>query len=216
MQLKVIKNYLIDLDGVILDIKYDTFFWGKHIPRVYSDIHNIDYAEAKTITTQLFNLKRKTKDWYDIDYWSNMLSIDIQKEKEKEDNMKLISLLDGSKKFLEKLKEQEKEPYLVTNAHRKTLNIKLKKYSLKNYFKEMICSHELGYIKEEIQFWHILKNKLGIDFQHTVLIEDTVDNLKAASSAGLENLVYIGEDIPLSGKTSLLSVKSLSDLSSTF
>ena len=60
MQLKVIKNYLIDLDGVILDIKYDTFFWGKHIPRVYSDIHNIDYAEAKTITTQLFNLKRKT------------------------------------------------------------------------------------------------------------------------------------------------------------
>ena len=80
----------------------------------------------------------------------------------------------------------------------------------------MICSHELGYIKEEIQFWHILKNKLGIDFQHTVLIEDTIDNLMAASSAGLENLVYIGEDIPLSGKTSLLSVKSLSDLSSTF
>ncbi len=215
MQLKVIKNYLIDLDGVIIDVKYDNFFWQKHIPKVYSNVHNMSYIDAQTITQQLFNFKKKTKDWYDIDYWSNMLSIDI--EKEKKDNMELISLLDGSEDTLEQLKEQGNNLYLITNAHRKTLNIKLAKYSLKNYFKKMICSHELGCIKEEIRFWHILKNELGIGFKDSVLIEDTVDNLQAASSAGLNNLVFVNSDASINlGKLKPLQVNSLSDLSSTF
>ena len=40
MQLKVIKNYLIDLDGVILDIKYDTFF-GENISLEFIQIYII-------------------------------------------------------------------------------------------------------------------------------------------------------------------------------
>ncbi len=215
MQLKVIKNYLIDLDGVILDIKYDNFFWQKHIPKVYSNVHNLSYDDAKVITRQLFNFKRKTKDWYDIDYWSNMLSIDIKKEKE--ENIQLVSLINGSKGFLEELKRKGKSVYLITNAHRKTLKIKLKKYPIEGYFKEIICSHELGCIKEEIRFWHILKNKLGIEFKDTVLIEDTIENLQAASSAGLSNLIYIGQNtLADTDQVHSIQVKSLSDLSSAF
>ena len=216
MQLKVIKNFLLDLDGVILNISYDNFFWQKHIPNIYSDIHNISYAEGKAVTTQLFNLKRKTKDWYDIDYWSNMLSIDIKKEKEKKENLALISFIEGSEQFLVKLKEHGRKAYLVTNAHRKTLNVKLKKHSLGDYFEEMICSHELGYIKEDIQFWHILKKKLNLVFKKTILIEDSPDNLKAAHSAGLENLIYVGDNASSMKTIKPIVIQSLSDLTSTF
>ena len=84
------------------------------------------------------------------------------------------------------------------------------------YFKDIICSHQLSYIKEEIQFWYILKNKLNISFKNSVLIEDTLDNLIAAHSAGLENLVYISKEKSKSRIINPLTVKSLSDLSSAF
>ena len=83
MQLKVMKNFLIDLDGVILNLEYDNFFWQEHMPQVYAKIHKVSFTQAQSITRQIFNYKRKTMDWYDIDYWSNMLAIDIKKEKER-------------------------------------------------------------------------------------------------------------------------------------
>tara|TARA_B100000949_G_scaffold230528_1_gene241181 strand:+ start:1041 stop:1685 length:645 start_codon:yes stop_codon:yes gene_type:complete len=212
MQLKVIKNFLIDLDGVILDLKYDSFFWKEHIPKIYSKLHKISYKEAQTITKQIFNYKKKTMDWYDINYWSNMLSFDVNKEKE--NNMERIALINGSKNFLEDLIRHDKNLYLITNAHPKTLQIKLKKYNIRKYFKSIICSHELNYIKEETQFWYILKNKLNIRFEDSVLIEDSLDNLMAAQSAGLKNLVYVSKKSPQSRIIKPVTIEYLSDLSS--
>jgi len=36
MEFKQVKNFLIDMDGVILDIKYDHFFWQEHMPMEYA------------------------------------------------------------------------------------------------------------------------------------------------------------------------------------
>ena len=41
MELKDNKYFLIDLDGVILDTKYDNFFWQEYIPKVYAENNNI-------------------------------------------------------------------------------------------------------------------------------------------------------------------------------
>jgi len=215
MQLKDNQYFLIDLDGVILDTAYDNYFWQKHIPRVYADEHNISYKNAINFTHALFNYKRKTKDWYDIDYWSNMLSIDIKKEKEKSENMKKISLIKGSIEILDKIKNIKKDLFLITNAHRKTLNIKMSKYELSKYFNEMICSHELGYVKEDIQFWHILKNKLNIDYKKTVLIEDTFDNIKSAFHAGIEKSVYISNNKNIKESIKPIIINTLSDLAAS-
>ena len=214
MQLKVMKNFLIDLDGVILNLEYDNFFWQEHMPQVYAKIHKVSFTQAQSITRQIFNYKRKTMDWYDIDYWSNMLAIDIKKEKER--NMEKIKLLKGAEDFLKNLSKNNKNLFLITNAHKKTLNVKMKKYDIRKYFKSIICSHELNYIKEEIQFWHILKNKLQISFEDSVLIEDTLDNLIAAQSAGLKNLVYISKKTSLSRIIDPLTTEYFSDLSSAF
>ena len=137
------KYYLIDLDGVILDTSYDNYFWQKHIPRVYAQKKGIDEKDAISVTHTLFNYKKKTKDWYDIVYWSNLLDIDIIHEKKKSENMSLIKLHEGSLNVLERLNNLNKKLFLVTNAHRKTLEIKLSKFNLSKYFDELICSHEL-------------------------------------------------------------------------
>ena len=215
MQLKDNQYFLIDLDGVILDTTYDNYFWQKHVPRVYADKHNVSYENAINFTHALFNYKRKTKDWYDIDYWSNMLSIDIKKEKEKSENMKKISLIKGAIEILDKIKNIKKDLFLITNAHRKTLNIKMSKYELSKYFNEMICSHELGYVKEDIQFWHILKNKLNIDYKKTVLIEDTFDNIKSAFHAGIKKSIYISNNKNIKEPIKPIIINTLSDLAAS-
>jgi len=215
MELKDNKYFLIDLDGVILDTKYDNFFWQKYIPKVYAEKNKISLSDAVNFTHALFHYKKKTKDWYDIIYWSNILDIDIAKEKEKEINMDRICLKDGSLDVLDKLKAQGKKLFLITNAHRITLNIKLKKYNISKYFDEMICSHELGYIKEDIQFWHILKLKLKLDYKCSVLIEDTFDNINSAYHAGLSNFVYISDNKKFISPLSPLIVKSFGEISSS-
>ena len=215
MELKDNKYFLIDLDGVILDTKYDNFFWQEYIPKVYAEKNNIALSDAINFTHSLFYYKKKTKDWYDITYWSNILDIDIAKEKEKGINMDRICLKDGSLDILDKLKSKGKELFLITNAHRITLNIKLKKFDISKYFSEMVCSHELGYVKEDIQFWHILRLKLKLDYKYSVLVEDTFDNINSAYHAGLNNFVYISDNKKFTSPLSPLIVKSFSELSSS-
>ena len=209
------KYYLIDLDGVVLDTSYDNYFWQKHIPRVYAQKKAIDEKDAIRVTHTLFNYKKKTKDWYDVIYWSNLLDIDIIHEKKKSENMSLIKLHEGSLDILERLSNLNKKLFLVTNAHRKTLEIKLSKFDLSKYFDELVCSHELGYVKEDIQFWHLLRNKLQIDYNDSVLIEDTFDNIKSAYHAGVSNFIYISNEKKDLGKIKPLTLGSLSELSSS-
>ena len=188
MDFKGLENILIDMDGVLLDTTYDNFFWQKHIPMKYAKLKSMDLDEATRITHTLFNYKKGNKDWYDIDYWSNMLGLDIEQEKLSSEMIERIKLKKGTINFLEKF-YKKKNLFLVTNAHRKTLNIKIKKFPMTKYFKMIICSHELKYIKEEIAFWFILRNKLNIDYSKSLLIEDTIDNVKSAYHAGLESII---------------------------
>lgn len=188
MDLKGLENILIDMDGVLLDTTYDNYFWQEHIPLKYAEVKSMDVDQAIKITHTLFNYKKGNKDWYDLDYWSNMLGINVEQEKLSSEMIERIKLKKGAVDFLEKY-HKNKNLYLVTNAHRKTLNIKMKKFPLMKYFKMIICSHELKHVKEEVAFWFILRNRLGIDYNKSLLIEDTIDNVKSAHHAGLESII---------------------------
>ena len=209
------KYYLIDMDGVILDTSYDNYFWQKHIPRVYAKNKDIGDKDAINVTHSLFNYKKNTKDWYDVIYWSNILDIDIIKEKKNSENMSLIKLNEGSLDILKRLKDMNKKLFLITNAHRLTLEVKLSKFDFSKYFNDIICSHELGYVKEDIQFWYLLRNRLKIDYDDSVLIEDTFDNIISAHHAGIKNFIYINQVKKDFGKIKPLVLSSLSELASS-
>ena len=215
MKIEDCKYYLIDLDGVILDTSYDNYFWQEHIPRVYAKKNNISDKDGINFTHTLFNYKKKSKEWYDVNYWSNILDIDIIKEKKRAENMSLIKMYPGSIKILEKLNYHKKRIFLVTNAHRKTLNLKLSKFDLSKYFDELICSHELGYVKEDIQFWHLLRNKLGILYDETILIEDTFDNITSAYHAGINNFIYISSNDKKEYDINIKTMNSFAELASS-
>jgi len=193
MIFKDIECLLIDMDGVILDNTYDNDFWQNQIPEVIADSKGIAFYDAKRLAIQIFNYKKNTKDWYDVDYWSNMLSIDIEAQKRSEKSFSKISLYDGVIDTLSVLKNKTKM-ILITNAHRKTLNIKLEKYNLTSYFDEMVCAHELNYVKEDIQLWYMLRSKYRLDYEKTLLVEDTINNINVGLSAGISGAIYVGDE----------------------
>ena len=205
---------LVDMDGVILDNTYDNNFWQNQIPGVISKNKNISFEDAKRLAVQIFNYKKNTKDWYDVDYWSNMLNVDIEAEKRSSISFDRIQLYEGVTKTLNKLKDNFRL-ILITNAHRKTLNIKLEKYDLSPYFENMICAHELHYVKENIQLWYMLKSRFKLDYTKTLLIEDTINNIKVGLSAGISQAVYLGDEI-YEGSKKILKLSSINDIFPAF
>ena len=97
---------LFDMDGVILDNTYDNNFWQNQIPSVLAKKRQISFEDAKKLAIQIFNYKKNSKDWYDLDYWSNMLDIDIEKQKKAKESYEKIKLYEGSIPCLEKLKDK--------------------------------------------------------------------------------------------------------------
>ena len=70
-------------------------------------------------------------EWYCLDFWSERLDIDIPALK-----MSLkhkVAFRDGAVEFLAFLRRQNKKVFLVTNAHRKTLEIKFTRLIILSY-----------------------------------------------------------------------------------
>jgi len=214
MTFKETECILFDMDGVILDNTYDNNFWQNQIPAVLAEKKGWSFEDAKRLAVQIFNYKKNTMDWYDLDYWSNMLNIDIEEQKRLPESYDKIKLYDGVFDILKKIKKDRKI-ILITNAHRKTLNIKLKKYDLSPYFDDMVCAHELHYVKEDIQLWYLLRSKYQLDFKKTILIEDTIKNILVGLSAGINGAIYLGNE-KFSKEKNIVLYSSINDILSTF
>lgn len=186
--LKEIKFVLLDMDGTLLDLYFDDYFWGHLVPEKYAEKHNITFGAAKEKLFKIYKSHEKTLNWTDIDFWSRELHLDIPLLKEQIRH--LIEVHPHVEDFLRMLKRHRKKTFLVTNAHYKTLNIKLKKTQLGRYFDSVLCSFDVGYPKESIEFWHRAQRILRFAKEKTLFIDDTEDVLRTAREYGIKYVVF--------------------------
>ncbi|MFK5892695.1 MAG: GMP/IMP nucleotidase, partial [Pseudomonadota bacterium] len=165
-----IQTVLLDMDGTLLDLHFDNYFWLHYVPQCYAEKNNLDFDSAYQQLTSRYKEVEGTMDWYCVDYWSQQLDIDIPILKEQISH--LIQLHPHVLDFLSWLKQQGKKRVLVTNAHQKSLAIKLKKTPLGDYLDQIISAHELGLPKEDPQFWIKLQSLIAFDPETTILIDD--------------------------------------------
>ena len=59
-----IDTVLLDMDGTLLDLNFDTFFWLHHLPKRYSQRHQLEEQQATADVHQRLIAKRGTLDWY--------------------------------------------------------------------------------------------------------------------------------------------------------
>jgi putative hydrolase of the HAD superfamily len=80
---------------------------------------------------------------------------------------------------------------MVTNAHRKTLEIKMDNVDITHWFDRVVVSHDLQSPKEEQAFWHKLQDLHPFDPTRTLLIDDTEQVLESARIYGITHLLTL-------------------------
>ena len=181
-----ISTVLLDMDGTLLDLHFDNYFWQHHVPIRYAEKHQLELDDAREILFPKFKSVEGTMQWYCVDYWSEELSLDIAQLKAEVDH--LIAVHPHVIEFLDSIRTLDKHVVLVTNAHQKSLMLKLDRTALHHHFDEIICSHDFGLPKEDPEFWHKIKQKIDFDKNQTLLVDDTLAVLRSAQQYGIKNL----------------------------
>lgn len=184
-----IDTVLLDMDGTLLDLYFDNYFWQRHLPQAYAHKQNIPLAEAERIVYSQFSSKHGTLDWYCLDYWGRELSLDIVALKKEIQH--LIAIRPGVLNFLGFLRKQGKRSILITNAHRDSLNLKMENTGINTLLDRLISSHDFGHPKEDLVFWHKLSISESFDPSRTLFIDDTHTILDTAKQFGIGNLLSI-------------------------
>lgn len=184
-----IKSVLLDMDGTLLDLHFDNYFWLNYLPQRYADIHQQDEATSRKHLVDRFEKERGTLNWYCLDYWSEQLQLDIPSLKREIQH--LISIRPHVLDFLQQLKNSNRHVILVTNAHRKSLEIKMSNTGIANLFDEIVVSHDFRAPKEQREFWHQLRMTHPFDPASTLLIDDTIPVLRSAHAYGIRHLLTL-------------------------
>jgi putative hydrolase of the HAD superfamily len=195
-----IDTVLLDMDGTLLDRHFDDYFWHEYVPRAYAEKNNVSVKQASKELKARYQSREGTLEWTDLDFWSRELGLDIPALKIRIDH--LIKVHPYVIDFLKFCRTLGKRLYLVTNAHGKTLDIKMQKTALGGYFDQIICSEEVGTAKEDPIFWERLEKMLDFDPARTLLADDTEEVLQSAKKYGIKTLIHVARP------SSTLQIKS--------
>ncbi len=180
---------LLDMDGTLLDLAFDNFFWRELVPRAMAESERMDVGEARQHLYDKYAAVEGTLAWYCLDHWTRELSLDIRALKSAASHR--IRYLPGARTFLCEARVSCRRLLLVTNAHGDTLRIKSELTGLARYFDVCITSHEIGAAKEHPDFWAGLAEKESFDPERTLLVDDSHPVLDAASEFGLGGVLGI-------------------------
>ena len=208
-----IDTLLLDMDGTLLDLHFDSYFWKEYVPLKYAEKCGLDIKTSREILTPRFRAAEKTLNWYCIDYWSETLDLDIGLLKK--DVAHLITFKPLAKEFLTTMRKKNKRLVLVTNAHEKSLGLKLEHTLLDHYLDQIISAHDVGLPKENVLFWNQLLTYASFDKEKSLLIDDNLHALASAKDYGIKHLLAVkqpsSKDAPMDTGT-FMAMNDFSEL----
>jgi putative hydrolase of the HAD superfamily len=178
-----VETVLCDMDGTLLDLRFDNHFWQEHLPRHYATCFEMPLADARDELARRFRAAEGTLHWYCVDHWSRELGLDIAALKAEVSHM--IAWRPGAQDLLTALRALGKRLVLVTNAHMKTMTLKFACTNLDRYFDAVVCAHDLGCPKEDREFWARFARLERFTPHATLLIDDSLPVLRSAKAYGI-------------------------------
>ena len=184
-----VQTVLLDMDGTLLDLHYDHYFWCEYLPLKISQRDGTPLQATKDAVIPQLMAAIGTLEFYCIDHWSAVFQLDILALKQEIAGK--IAVRRGVREFLRWLKKSHKRIVLATNAHRATIDMKLHKTQLAEYFDAICCSHDYGHPKEHSGYWQALTAQAGINLPTSLFIDDTERVLLAAQASGVRYIIGI-------------------------
>ncbi len=184
-----IDTVLLDMDGTLLDLNFDNYFWLEYLPQRYAEKFGIDPQQARRDIYAKTRALEGTLEWYSTSYWSEALGIDVVALKHEVRHR--VKEMPHCHEFLDQLKAAGKDIVMVTNAHHDSLQLKMDKTGLAHKFDRLITVHEFSLPKERTECWDEVQKIHPFERQRSLLIDDNLNALKSAERYGIAHLLAI-------------------------
>jgi putative hydrolase of the HAD superfamily len=184
-----VETVLLDMDGTLLDLRFDNYFWLELIPQRFAQRHGLSLDAARAKLLPRFAVKQGSLDWYCTDYWTRELELDVAGLKREVGGQ--VCFVPGAPEFLKRLRRAALQVVLVTNAHADSLAIKHERTGLIGMVDAAFSSHRYGVPKEHPQFWRKLQADVGFDSAQTLFVDDSLAVLRAARNHGIEQVIAV-------------------------
>ena len=177
------KAVIFDMDGVLVDSEplhkeAETYVLAKH---------GIQYSE--NIAKQYTAYGTEELFWKDI---ANHFRIELdiaeaikQKQKYYFNHFNKIELIQPAIDLLQRLKSHNCRIALASSSSRNVIKKTLSTFSLEKYFEFTISSDDVNYGKPAPDVFILAAQSLKIDPQNCIVIEDSVNGVKAGKAAGM-------------------------------
>ncbi|MDB5972910.1 MAG: putative hydrolase of the superfamily [Hydrocarboniphaga sp.] len=182
-----IDHVLLDMDGTVLDLAFDNFFWGELVPQRYALARGLSIEDALAELTPQFRAIEHTLPWYCTDHWSRITGLNLRRLKE--EIRERVAFIGGSLEFLQAVKASGRPLWLVTNAHRDSWEVKLEQLGLAPMFDAIVSSHDYGAPKEDPRFWQALQQQHPFTRERALFADDSLPVLRAARDYGVGHIV---------------------------
>lgn len=184
-----VDTVLLDMDGTLLDLHFDNHFWLEYVPMRYAEARGLSLDAARRDLHARYSDIQGTLNWYCVDHWSRELGLDIALLKQEVGH--LIAVHPHVPEFLDLLQAAGKRRILVTNAHQKSLQLKMQRTRLHDRLDHVVCAHDLGVPKETPVFWDRLQEQHSFDPARTLFVDDSLSVLHSARNYGIAHLLAI-------------------------
>ncbi|MDO4222539.1 MAG: HAD hydrolase-like protein, partial [Acinetobacter sp.] len=149
---------LFDMDGTLLDLAFDDFIWNEQLPLAYATLHQCSIQQSLQKFKDFYQHNQHTLVWYSSQSWQAITGVDVMQLHRQ--NQAKVCARPHCFELLEYLKQHGYECWILTNADCANLQFKCDTLPhFARYFSRMISSEQIGYAKEQIEFWQILQQK---------------------------------------------------------
>ena len=182
-------NIVFDLGGVVFNWQPDAI-----ICRVFQDSETQDLVRAEIF---------EHADWVELDRGTIALDQAIVRGASRtglshEDIEKLLNEVPGSLtpiqetiELIRSISDSINRCFVLSNMHVASISYLEEKYKIWDMFDGIVISSRIQKVKPEIEIYEHLLTEYQLKASETVFIDDTSENLTAASSIGIQTIKFV-------------------------